>query len=79
MPETCEPPECPAADMLHGASAIAEFLFGDRKYRKRVFYLCERGRLPVYRLGTGGLWARKSTLIAYIEAQEKKVMEEKKS
>jgi hypothetical protein len=56
-------------DLLHGAAAIAEFLFGDRKYRRKVFYLAERSKLPIFRLRSQ-LCARKSTLLKFIEDQE---------
>ena len=56
-------------DLLHGAAAIAEFLFGDRKYRRKVFYLAERSKLPIFRLRSQ-LCARKSSLLKFIEEQE---------
>ena len=56
-------------DLLHGAAEIAEFLFGDRKHRRKVFYLAERSKLPIFRLRSK-LFARRSTLLAYISAQE---------
>jgi hypothetical protein len=58
-----------ADDLLVGAAAIAIFLFGDAKYRRRVFYLAEKKRLPIFRLHSQ-LCARKSTLIKWIEDQE---------
>jgi len=58
-------------DTLRGAKEIAKFLFGDEKYHRRVFYLADRKRLPVYRFAAG-LYVRKSTLLAYIEEQEKR-------
>jgi hypothetical protein len=56
-------------DLLRGAAAIAEFLFGDRKFRRRVFYLAERSRVPIFRFRSQ-LCARKSTLMKWIEEQE---------
>lgn len=56
-------------DLLHGAAAIAEFLFGDRKYRRKVFYLAERSKLPIFRLRSQ-LCARKSSLLKFVEEQE---------
>ena len=58
-------------DLLQGADAIAEFLFGDRRQRRRVYYLTgeARGRLPHFRLGAI-ICARKSTLLRWIEAHE---------
>jgi hypothetical protein len=40
-----------AGDMLYGAEAIAEFLFGDRKHRRRVYNLVDAKGLPVFRIG----------------------------
>jgi hypothetical protein len=58
-----------ADDVLDGAEAIAEFLFGDRTKRRRVYDLVERRELPVFRLGSN-IHARKSTLLAHIAEQE---------
>lgn len=60
-------------DLLEGADAIARFLFGDQRKRKRVYHLAEetRGpeRLPSFKMG-GVLCARKSTIRVWIEQQE---------
>lgn len=58
-------------DLLRGADAIAEFLFGDRRERRKVYYLTGEARvqLPHFRLGTI-ICARKSTLVRWIEASE---------
>jgi hypothetical protein len=59
------------SDLLCGADAIAEFLFGDSRQRRKVYYLTSEGRaqLPHFRLGTI-ICARKSTLVRWIEAAE---------
>jgi hypothetical protein len=56
-------------DLLLGAEAIAGAIFGrtDKKTRRRVYHLVDE--LPVFRLG-GILCARRSTLTAWIAAQE---------
>jgi hypothetical protein len=54
--------------MLYGANAIATFLFGDERYRRRVYHLAEKGRLPVARIP--GFAARKSTLRNWLAHQE---------
>jgi hypothetical protein len=59
-------------DLLEGADAIATFIFGDKSKRRRVYHLLDR--LPVFRLGNT-ICARKSSLIAMIEAQEKGAIE----
>ena len=58
-------------DLLRGADAIAEFLFGDPRLRRKVYYLTSEGRvqLPHFRLGTT-ICARRSTLLRWIEAAE---------
>jgi hypothetical protein len=58
-----------AGDIIEGAEAIAEVLWGDRKKKRRVYHLAETGELPIFRLGSI-IHARKSVLIAHIEAQE---------
>lgn len=61
------------SDLLDGADAIAEFLFGDRKKRRRVYHLAEAGQLPVFRLGQS-ICARRSVLRAYVEEQERRAV-----
>jgi len=58
-----------AADILRGADKIAEFLFGDPGERRKIYYLAEKCRLPVFRFGAV-LCARKSTLLEWIAEQE---------
>jgi hypothetical protein len=70
-------PPCPspppntnlADDVLHGAAEIAEFLFGDRHLRRKVYHLAEKSRLPIFRYGAR-LKARRSTLLQWITDQE---------
>ncbi|MCK1656669.1 hypothetical protein [Bradyrhizobium sp. 151] len=71
-----------ADDILRGADAIAEFLFHgtsedqrDRN-RRKVYYLAESSRLPLFRLGSM-LCARKSVLLDFIAAQEIRALEER--
>lgn len=58
-------------DLLHGAEAIAVFVFGNEKHRRKVYHYASdaKVRLPVFRIGNV-ICARKSKLIAWIEAQE---------
>lgn len=58
-------------DLLEGAENIAEFLFGDRKKRRRIYHLIETSRLPHFKLGAM-LCARKSTLVKWVADQEAK-------
>jgi hypothetical protein len=70
-----------AGDVLEGADQIAEFLFGDdpdplaKRHRlRRVYRLTSEvgpaDRLPVFKIG-GLLFARKSTLLAWIAERER--------
>ena len=56
----------PQADLLMGAGAIAEFL---GVTRRQTYRLCYDATLPHFRLG-GTVAARKSTLTAWLAAQE---------
>lgn len=60
-----------AGDLLHGADAIAEFLFGSPDHRRKIYYYTSdaRVRMPHFRLGSV-ICARKSTLIDWIARQE---------
>jgi len=60
-----------AADLLRGAGAIAEFLFGDAGERRKVYHLSETSNLPVFKLGAL-LCARRSTLLEWVADQERK-------
>src|SRR5258708_827528 len=62
-----------ADDILRGADQIAEFIFGERGSRRKVYYLAECSRLPVFRLGSV-LCARKSVLLKWISGQESRVI-----
>ena len=62
-------PHALAGDLLRGADEIAEFIFGKRTDRRKVYYLAECTRLPVFRLGSQ-LCARRSVLLKWIEGQE---------
>ena len=60
-----------SADMLGGADRIAEFLYGDRRHRRKIYHLVAKSRLPVFRIGSR-LFARKSKLLSWISEQESK-------
>ncbi len=59
-----------AGDLLRGASEISQFLFGDRRLRRKVYHLA-RARLPVFKLGSM-LCARKSVLLKFVSEQERR-------
>ena len=64
---------CPALadDLLRGADAIAAFVFGDARQRRKVYYYAGEAnlQLPIFRIGSA-ICARKSKLIEWIERQE---------
>ncbi len=60
-----------ADDLLRGADEINEFIFGRRGSRRKIYYLAETSRLPVFWLGSM-LCARKSVLLRWIAGQEGK-------
>jgi hypothetical protein len=64
-----------ADDILEGADAIAEFLFGSKGTRRKVYYLAESSKLPIFRLGSV-LCARKSVLLKFITGQEERVLQQ---
>lgn len=60
-----------SGDLLEGAEAIAVYLFGDAKAKRKVYHLDDRGELPTFRLGAK-IFARKSTIVRWIAEQEGK-------
>jgi hypothetical protein len=58
-----------AKDLLRGAEAIADFLYGDVKLRRRVYHLIGTSNLPVFKLGAM-ICARKSVLLQWVKDQE---------
>jgi hypothetical protein len=67
------PPDL-ADDLLEGAEAIASFMFGDPSLVRAVYRLSTEvsaeHRAPFFKLGSGSLCARKSTLLKWIESKE---------
>jgi hypothetical protein len=65
-----------ANDTLRGAEEIAEFLYGDRTKRRKVYHNASRASvnpLPTFRDGNL-ICARKSTILEWIKAQEARSM-----
>jgi hypothetical protein len=58
-----------AQDMLRGADAIAQFLYGDRELRRKVYHLVATSHLPVFKLGSM-ICARKSVILKWVGDQE---------
>ncbi|TAN56093.1 MAG: DNA-binding protein [Rhodospirillales bacterium] len=57
-----------ADDLLRGADAIADFM---GMKRRQIYHLTETSRLPVFRVGSV-LCARRSTLLGWVEDQERR-------
>jgi hypothetical protein len=60
-----------AKDLLRGAEEIAQFLYGDRELRRKVYHLVATSNLPVFKLGSM-ICARKSVLLKWVEDQEER-------
>lgn len=60
-----------AQDLMSGAGAIAQFMFGDdaEGNRRKVYHAADKLGLPCFKIG-GTLCARRSTILAWIERQE---------
>jgi len=58
-----------AQDLLRGADELAEFLYGDREQRRKVYHLAATSQIPVFKLGSM-ICARKSVLLKWIKDQE---------
>lgn len=65
-----ERPENLSEDLPEGADAIASFIFGNPNMRRKVYRLAQDKKFPVFRMGSK-ICARRSTLLRWIEAQEK--------
>jgi hypothetical protein len=72
---TNEPSSELASDLLRGADEIAAYIFGERGSRRKVYYLAECSRLPVFRLGSM-LCARRSVIERWISGQESRVRQD---
>lgn len=58
-----------SGDLMRGAGEIASFMYGTRRAARKVYYLAEATTAPIFRIG-GTVCARRSRLVAWIEAQE---------
>lgn len=58
-----------ADDILRGANAIAVFLYGDARQRRKIYHLAATGRVPTFNEGAI-ICARKSEIVRWIRAQE---------
>jgi hypothetical protein len=58
-----------AQDLLQGADAIAQFLWGIGAPRRRVYHLAATTNLPVFKIGAM-ICARRSVLLRWVKLQE---------
>jgi hypothetical protein len=58
-------------NLILGASALADFIFKDRKKRRKIYHMHERGLLPLFKIGSeiAGL---KSTLRCHLDKKSRK-------
>lgn len=76
MGESCEALRCLLsavipAQAIRGADAIAEHIFGDRKSRRKIYYLAECSKIPIFRLGST-LCLRPAAYERWIKDQEER-------
>lgn len=65
-------------DLIEGAGPIAEFLFGDSRKRRKVFYLWETSDAPLFKLNNvpnAQLCARRSELMAWLKKRKREAKE----
>jgi hypothetical protein len=58
-----------ADDLLVGAEAIAQFVFGTPEKKRKIYWLTDIGDLPTFRLGNM-ICARRSTLLKHLANRE---------
>ena len=60
-----------ANDLLRGADEIAEFIFGSRRFRRKIYHLAASSKLPLCKIGSV-ICGRKSVLLKFIKDQEER-------
>jgi hypothetical protein len=71
-PLPISPPTEKAEPLIRGAAKIAEYVFGDTRYRRRIYHLCETNKhFPIVRIGST-LCMRKSAYENFLQSQEGK-------
>lgn len=61
-----------ADDFLRGASAIAEYLWGDGKLRRRVYHLYATSNAPIFFKVGSMICSRRSTINSWIAEAERR-------
>jgi hypothetical protein len=67
-----------AGDLLFGAEAIAQFVFGRKSERRKIYNLGETGALPTFRLGRV-LCARRSSIEAMIARRDPQTKQDREA
>jgi hypothetical protein len=57
-------------DLLRGAAAISQIVYGDRGHRRKIYYLWATSKAPFFKFGSM-ICARKSVLLMWIKDQER--------
>ena len=60
-----------AKDLLRGAEEIAQYLYGDRELRRKVYHLVATSNLSHFKLGSM-ICARKSVVLKWVRDQEER-------
>ena len=63
-------------DLLYGGDAIALFLFGDRKHRRKVYHLVQTNQIPSFKYGAT-ICSRRSMLLADIARREERAQKDR--
>lgn len=66
-----------AQDLLRGAGEIAEFVFGDRKLRRKVYHLAATSNFPVFKLGSM-ICTTRSAVLKWVADQQARRGENKR-
>jgi hypothetical protein len=69
LPNNSEPAFCD--DLLRGAAEIAAWLYGDSKFRRRIYHLTATSNFPHFKIGSQ-IHAKKSALLAHFDEQCKR-------
>ena len=58
-------------DLLRGAAQISAWLYGDPRFRRRVYHLVGKTNFPHFKIGSQ-IHAQKSVLLAHFSGQSKR-------
>jgi hypothetical protein len=58
-------------DLLRGAAEIARWVYGDSKFRRRIYHLTATSNFPHFKIGSQ-IHAKKSVLLAHFNEQSRR-------